>query len=465
MKLINLLAVCAVLSAGCAMGPNYKRPDNDLPQSADASNYSVFTQQNWWTMFGDDVLNQMEETALKYNWDLKAAVARVEQARAAVTIAGANQLPTVSATGTTGREGNSSGSGESLSRAGLSASFELDLWGKYRRMKESARAQLLATEAARDTVKLALTSDVAKQYFTMLMLDHQIAIAQQTVTARQENVRIYQNRYDAGYATEVDLRRVQANLQSVKAQEDSLRLQLSKTETALAVLLGKSPREIVEEEITRGKKLNEVTLVPDVPADLPSDLLERRPDVMTAEQNLIAANADIGVARASYFPDISLTATAGYASKALTNLFTGGSGVWSLGGDVVAPIFNAGKITAQNKRAEAQYREILANYQKTLQLAFKDALDAINSNQMYRQIYDSYLAQTNDMRRSYELTKKQEDAGLIGVTDLLSVEETLLSSEMNLSTARKNELDAVVDLAKALGGGWTSQDIEDAQKK
>jgi multidrug efflux system outer membrane protein len=332
-------------------------------------------------------------------------------------------------------------------------------------MKESARAQLLATEAARDTVKLALTADVAKQYFTMLMLDHQIEIAQQTVAARQENVRIYQSRYEAGYATEVDLRRVQANMQSVKADEDNLRLQLSKTETALAVLLGKSPRAIVEEKMTRGKKLNEVTLVPDVPADLPSDLLERRPDVMTAEENLIAANANIGVARASYFPDISLTAAAGYASSALTSLFTGGSGVWSLGTDLVSPIFNAGKITAENKKAEAQYREILANYQKTLQLAFKEALDAINSNQRYRQIYDSYLAQTNDMRRSYELTKKQEDAGLIGVTDLLSVEETLLSSEMNLSTARKNEFDAVVDLAKALGGGWTSQDIQEAKKK
>ena len=464
MKLLNLLTACAVLTAGCTMGPNYKRPQTDLPQGQDASNYAVFTQQNWWQMFNDPVLNAMEDTALQYNWDLQAAIARVDQARAEVTIAGANQLPTVSAAGTTGRQGNAQGSGEATSRAGLNVSFELDLWGKYRRMKESARAQLLATEAARDTVKLTLTADVAKQYFTMLMLDEQIKIAKQTVSAREENVRIYQTRYDAGYATEVDLRRVQANLQSVKAQEDSLRLQLAKTETALAVLLGKSTRAIVEEKIQRGKSLNEVTLVPDVPADLPSDLLERRPDVMTAEQQLIAANANIGVARASYFPDISLTAAAGYASSALTSLFTGGAGVWSLGADLVSPIFNGGKITAENKKAEAQYREILANYQKTLQLAFKEALDAINSNQMYRQIYDSYLAQTNDMRRSYELTKKQEDAGLIGVTDLLSVEETYLSSEMNLATARNNELDAVVDLAKSLGGGWTAQDIEDAKK-
>ena len=464
MRLVNLFTACAVLCAGCTLGPNYKKPQTDTPQGDAPANYAVFTQQNWWQMFDDPVLNEIEDTALKYNWDLKAAVARVDQARAEVTIAGADQLPSVSAGATTGREGNSAGSGESMSRAGLNVAFELDLWGKYRRMKESARAQLLATEAARDTVRLTLTADVAKQYFMMLMLDEQIKIADRTLAARQENVRIYQSRYDAGYATEVDLRRVQANMQSVKAQGDTLRLNLAKTETALSVLLGKSPRAIAEEKIERGKGLNEVTLVPDVPADLPSDLLERRPDVMTAEQNLIAANANIGVARASYFPDISLTAAAGYASSALTSLFTGGSGVWSLGADAVSPIFNGGKITAENKKAEAKYREILADYQKTLQLAFKEALDAINSNQMYRQIYDSYLAQTNSMRRSYELTKKQEDAGLIGVTDLLSVEETLLASEMDLATARNNELDAVVDLAKALGGGWTAKDIEESDK-
>lgn len=464
MKFIHLLTACAVLSAGCTLGPNYKRPEMDMPQSTDASNYSVFTQQNWWTMFGDEVLNKMEDTALQYNWDLKAAVARVDQARAAVSVANSNQLPSLSVGGSTGREGNAQGSGESLSRVGLNASFELDLWGKYRRMKESARAKLLATQAARDTVKLTLTSDVAKQYFTMLMLDNQIEIAQRTLAARAENVRIYQTRYEAGYATEVDLRRVQANMSSVKAEEENLRLQLAKTETALAVLLGKSPREMVEDRPVRGKKLDEVILVPDVPADLPSDLLERRPDVMTAEQNLIAANADMGVARTAYFPSISLTTAAGYASAALTSLVSGGAGVWNVAGAVSAPIFEGGKIRAENQQAEARYQEILADYQKTVQLAFKEVLDAIHSNQMYRQIYNSYLAQTNDMRRSYELTKKQEDAGLIGVTDLLSVEETLLSAEMNLSAARNNELDAVVDLVKALGGGWTSQGMKATTK-
>ena len=465
MKLVHLLAACAVLTTGCTLGPNYKKPTIDTPAGQAASGYAVFTQQNWWTMFNDPVLNRMEEEALKYNWDLQAAIARVDQARADVTITGADQFPSLSAAGSSGREGNASGSGESMSRAGLNVSFELDLWGKYRRMKEAARAQLLATETARDTVRLTLTADVAKQYFAMLMLDDQIKIAQQTLKARQENVRVYQARYEAGYATEVDLRRVQANMSSVQAEEEQLRLNLAKTETALSVLLGKSPRAIVEDPLARGKTLNEETLVPNVPAGLPSDLLERRPDVMTAEQQLIAANADIGVARTAYFPSISLTAAAGYASNALTGLFGGNSGVWNLAGSVAAPLFEGGKIKAENKKAEAKYREVLANYQKTVQLAFKEALDAINSNQIYRQMYDSYLSQTNDMRRSYDLTKKQEDAGLIGVTDLLSVEETLLSAEMNLATARNNELDAVVDLVKALGGGWTSGDIKNESVK
>ena len=190
------------------------------------------------------------------------------------------------------------------------------------------------------------------------------------------------------------------------------------------------------------------------PSDLPSDLLERRPDVRQAEEQLIAANANIGAARAAYFPSISLTGTAGFASDALSSLFTGGAGVWNIAGNALAPIFEGGKIKAQNKKAEAQYREQLASYTKTVQTAFKEAYDALAANRINRDVFDSYNSQTAAMRRSYELTKKQENAGLIGVTDLLSVEENLLSAEMNLSSSRASELSAVVNLCKALGGGW-----------
>lgn len=456
MKIKKISAVLLVLTGlcGCMLGPSYKRPNLDLPEGKPGDSFGIFTTAKWWSVFEDPVLDALEERALTYNQDLQAAIARVDEARADVGLAGADQMPSLSAGVQSGREGNKQGSKESTSTAGVSVSFELDLWGKYRRLKQSARARLLASEASRDTVLLTLTADVANSYFTLRMQDEQLDILQRTLSAREETVRIYQARYNAGYCTEVDLRRVQADKDSVQAQMQQLSLQREQTETALAVLLGDSPREIIARNIPRGKTLEALHLVPDVPADLPSDLLERRPDVRAAEEQLIAANADIGAARASYFPSISLTGTAGFASSALSSLFTGGSGVWDIAGEALAPIFEGGKIRAQNKKAEAQYREQLAVYTKTVQTAFKEAYDALSANRINRDIYDSYNAQTAAMKRSYELTKKQEDAGLIGVTDLLDVEENLLSAEMNLSSARASELSAVVNLCKALGGGW-----------
>lgn len=451
---IGVLCVGLSLLSGCMLGPAYKRPDLELPTGASADQFGVFTTASWWSVFEDPVLDALEQEALTYNQDLQAAIARVDQARADVGIAGADQLPSLSAGMQSGREGDQHGSAQSPSAARVSVSFELDLWGKYRRLNQAAKARFLATQAARDTVRLTLTADVANSYFALRALDEQKEILQRTLAAREENVRIYQARYKAGYCTEVDLRRVQANKDSVQAQLQQLLLQQEQTETALAVLLGKSPREIIARNLPRGKTLNELHLVPDVPADLPSDLLQRRPDVRSAEEQLIAANANIGAARAAYFPSISLTAAAGFASSALSELFTGGAGVWNVAGDALAPIFEGGKIRAQNQKAQAQYREQLAVYTKTVQTAFKEAYDALTANRINRDIYDSYNDQTRAMQRSYELTKKQEDAGLIGVTDLLSVEENLLSSEMNLSAARQNELSAVVNLCKALGGGW-----------
>lgn len=457
MKQITLFLFCGVLG-GCMMGPNYRRPDMALPAGGSDKQVSAFTAVGWWNVFQDPVLDTLEKQALAYNQDLRAAMARVDEARADVNIARADQMPSLSANAQSGRQGNNTGSGQSTSQAEVSVSFELDLWGKYRRLSQAARARLLASQAARDTVQLTLTADVANQYFTLRMLDRQMDILQRTLQAREENVRIYQVRYDAGYCTEVDLRRVQADKESVQAQMQQLLLQREQTETALAVLLGESPRQMITQSIPRGKTLSELNLVPDVPAELPSDLLERRPDVREAEEQLRAANADIGAARAAYFPDISLTAAAGFASNALADLFTGGAGVWNIAGEALAPIFEGGKIRAQNKKAEAVYRERLADYTKTVETAFKEAYDALAANRIDRDIFDSYLAQTQAMRRSYELTKKQEDAGLIGVTDLLDVEENLLSSELNLSTARKNELSAVVNLCKALGGGWKASE-------
>jgi len=442
------------LLSGCMMGPNYKRPDLDLPSQQAQDDFSVFENHQWWTMFEDPTLNALEKEALLYNKDLRQAVARVDAARAAVGVAVANQLPTIGLQGGSGRSGNDYTSGQTLSTGTVVAAFELDLWGKYRRLSEAARADLLSTMTAKDTVLLSLTAQVASNYFTLRMLDAQLEIAKRTLTTRKESVRIYTSRYNAGYITEVDLRRVEADMYSVEATAKDLELQVAQAETALAVLVGRSPREIVEGEMQRGHHLRDITVLPNVPASLPSNLLAKRPDVRSAEGRLIAANARIGAARAAYFPDISLTAAAGFASNQLNNLFRDPSGLWAFAGQVTQPIFAGGALVSQSKAAKAQYEEMLAAYEKTVQTAFKETLDALNSNRINREMFEIRQKQTEALRRSYELTKKQEDAGLIGTMELLDVERNLLQAEMSLASARQSELLALINVAKALGGGW-----------
>lgn len=447
-------ALCAMALAGCMMGPDYKRPQLDLPSSQPGEDFSIFQNYQWWEMFEDEQLNKLETEALLYNRDLRQAVARVDQARAAVTSAVADQLPTIAAQGGSGRAGNYYGSGQTLSTGTVVASFELDLWGKYRRLSEAARADLLSSMAAKDTVLLALTAEVASTYFTLRTLDAQLEIAKRTLETRKESVRIYTSRYNAGYATEVDLRRVEADMYAVAATAKTLELSVATTETALSVLAGRSPRQIVEGMGPREGHLRDAVLLPNVPAGLPSRFLARRPDVRNAEGQLMAANARIGAARAAFFPDITLTGAAGYASYQLNELFQGPSGLWAFAGQLTQPIFAGGRIIAQNKAAKAQYAQMLASYEKTVQTAFKEALDALNSNRINRDIFEIRLAQTKALRRGYELTKKQEDAGLIGTMELLDVERNLLQSEMDLATARQNELLALIGLSKAFGGGW-----------
>lgn len=457
MKFNKFLCVVigAALLSGCMMGPNYKRPDLELPQeSENADDFSVFEKNQWWTMFEDDTLNALETEALTYNKDLQQAIARVDAARAAVGTAVSNQLPTIGLQGGSGRAGNDYSSGQTLSTGAIVASFELDLWGKYRRLSEAARGDLLSTMAAKDTVLLSLTAEVASSYFTLRMLDAQLEIANRTLETRKESVRIYTSRYNAGYITEVDLRRVEADMYSVQATAKELELNVAKAETALAVLVGRSPRAIVEETISRDGHLRDITVIPDVPTDLPSNLLAKRPDVRSAEGQLIAANARIGAARAAYFPDISLTAAAGFASNQLNQLFRNPSGMWGFAGQVGQPIFAGGALVSQSKAAKARYAEMLAVYEKTVQTAFKETLDALNSNRINREMFDIRKKQTEALRRSYELTKKQEDAGLIGTMELLDVERNLLQSEMSLASARQSELLALISVAKALGGGW-----------
>ena len=453
-KKIVLLSISIGWLCGCALGPNYKRPDLDLPEQANAEDYSIFQKYEWWEMFQDETLNALEKKALQHNRDLRQAIARVDQARAGVTDAVANQLPVIGLQGGSGRAGNYYGSGQTASSGTIVAAFELDLWGKYRRLSEAAKADLLSTMTAKDTVLLSLTAQVATAYFTLRMLDAQLDITNQTLETRRESVRIYTSRYNAGVISEVDLRRVEADMYGVEAQAKGLELSVHKAETALAVLVGASPREMVEGSYDRTGHLKDIALLPEVPQHLPAKLLANRPDVRSAEGQLIAANARIGAARAAYFPDISLTGAAGYVSNELDRLFMSPNGMWAFAGSVTQPIFAGGKIVAQNKAAKAKREEMLASYEKAVQTAFKETLDALQANRLNRDTFEILLKQTKALRRGYELTKKQEDAGLIGTMELLDVERNLLQAEISLAQARQAELVGLVDLSKALGGGW-----------
>lgn len=464
LKLTLLLTFSLFLNA-CMLGPKYKKPVYDLPQNtAGEEEYSASFDRNWWKMFQDDTLNQIVEEALIYNTDLLAASARLDYARANYIAARGGRLPSVQANFAPAKADTNTSYVTSVSEGTLSAAFELDLFGKYRALSKSAYASWLSSKAAREQVRLTLIGQVAKAYFAVLSLELQLEISKQALVSRTEDYKIYSTRFTNGYISKVDLKRVEAEMYSVKAKTESLTLSLLKAQSNLQVLLGKSPKEIVEGRLKTKKTLGEVFILPTVPENIPSNLMARRPDIVKAEQALIAANAEISAARAAYFPDISLTGIGGFASDSLNKLFEIGSSFWQVSGQGLLNIFQGGKVIAQNKMASAKYREMLASYQNTVQLAFKDVLDSLNTNKYYRKIFAELKQQTDTLKETYTLTKMQQNAGLINTTDLLLVEQNLLSAEMSLVQARQAELEAVVSLALAVGGGFEEDKFLHPQK-
>jgi multidrug efflux system outer membrane protein len=421
----------------------------DLPPESNAD-YSVFTKEKWWEVFEDKTLNALVERALVRNQDILAAMARVDEARAAAGIVGADRMPTVGYQAQGAATGTDSTSQEDYS-ASLFASYELDLWGKYRNSSAAARERLLATEAQKDTVRLTLTTDVAKTYFAVCALDTQVAITDQTLKDRQESVRIYTVRYQNGLIDESALKRMQAERDGVTAALAELKMKLSQNETALLVLTGASPSELAENKIARGQKLSEITLTSLVPSEIPSSVLFKRPDVRAAEHALIAANADIGVARAAYFPSLSLTAGTGSASQSLSNLFSGG--IWNFSANITGPLFKGGKIKSSVEQMNAKERQAVAAYQKAVQNAFKETYDALNANRLNREVYAAQRSKAEALKRSLELVNKQYESGLVALLDVLDVQRGFLQAQTDEVSAMQAELNAVVAVSKALGGG------------
>jgi multidrug efflux system outer membrane protein len=458
---ISALA-CWTLVCGCTVGPNYKKPNVDVPTTyrnatpdeMAAGNGPTFGEMKWWDVFKDEQLQGLLRTALKNNYDIRIAATRVLQAQAQLGITRADQYPTVSAganvNGTRYPKTNVSQPYEYTSgQVALTAAWELDFWGKYRRATEAARANLLASEWNQRGVINTLIANVATAYFQLRNQDYQLEISKQTLTSRQDSLKLTQALEQNGSVSLVDVRQAEQLVYTASAQIPALEKGIAQTEDLLSTLLGENPTDMA-----RGLKLTEQPHPPSVPAGLPSTLLERRPDIQSAEQALVAANAQIGVARAAYFPDISLSAEGGFQSDALVRLFGGPAGLWSFGPQLAQPIFTAGKIHSQVKGAEAAEQQALLTYEQTIQNSFQDVSDALIAYRKNREFREQQELLTEATRGADELSKTRYQGGIASELEVLTSETNYFDAQLTLAQARSDELTAYVTLYSALGGGW-----------
>jgi multidrug efflux system outer membrane protein len=467
----------AIILSGCAVGPNYKRPAVNVPSiyrqpaedattaaSANAANQVVAASgtqnpavslgdEKWWEVFQDKELQSLIRTALKNNYDVRIAATRVLQAQAQLGITRADQFPTVNAGGDitserSARSGPIPSFQTTLGQVNTSAFWNLDFWGRYRRATEAARANLLASEWAQKEVISTLVASVAADYFLLRQLDLELEISKRTLSSRQDSLQLMQTLEQHGINSLLDVRQSEQLVFTAAAEIPDLERQITQEENAISILLGNNPGDV-----PRGLRLTEQPHAPEVPVGLPSALLERRPDIQQAEQNLVAANAQIGIARAAYFPQISLTGSAGYASSALSNLFTGPA-IWNVVGSLSQPIFQGGRLKSNVRLAEAQHEQLLLTYQQTIQGAFRDvsnALVAYKKNREFRAEQEHLVEAAQDAARLSEVRFK---AGTTDYLEVLTNNTNYFSAELTLAQAQGNELIALVQLYQALGGGW-----------
>jgi multidrug efflux system outer membrane protein len=448
------------LLAGCKVGPNYHRPAvqtpttyRDLAHPQLQAQTASYADLPWWQVFQDPKLQELIRTALKQNYDLQLATERIIAARAQLAITRSNQFPQVQGNGqfSGGKEATFQTKYNFLALT-ADAAFQLDLFGRLRRATEAARAQLLATEDARQTVILTLVSDVASDYFALLQLDLQLQITHDTVNTQIDSVKLTNLRLDHGVATKLDVLQAQQVLDTANAQVPDLERQIAQEEDAISVLLGNYPQEVA-----RGLPLIQQTLPPEVPPGLPSSILERRPDIREAEQNLIAANAEIGVAKAQFFPQISLTGSGGGSfgrSSAFTSLMTSQFGFWTYGAQVSQPIFTGGALRGNLHLAESQQRQALIAYRQTIKQAFGDVSDALIGYQKLHQVRVRQEESVADLQESVRISNLRYRGGTTTYLEVLDGQRSLFSAELTLAQARGNEYQSLVQLYRALGGGW-----------
>jgi multidrug efflux system outer membrane protein len=453
----TLFAILVVLAGGCTLTPDYERPELDVPGGyvEPAAPGPSIANLEWWELFGDEQLQTLIRTALEENKDLGAALSRIAQARSALTIRRADQYPFLDVTGQAGRLKQSEDlvpGADSRADYGLAAnlSYELDLWGQYRRATEAAQADLLATEAAYRNVTISLVANVASFYLLLRDLDQRLLISRDTVRTRRESLRIIEARFDKGTVPELDVNQAEVELAVAEAAVANFERQVVQAENALRILLGRNPGPV-----TRGLRLDEQVFPPAVPAGLPSELVQRRPDVVQAEEILIAETARIGVAEALRYPSISLTGSFGWASDELSGLTSSSAETWGFGGGLFAPIFNSGALKAQAEAQRERTEQALLDYELTLQQAFREVEDALVAVRTYRDEHAARLRQVTAARNAARLSKARYDGGVVDYLEVLDSERARFSAELDESTTLQRYLNAIVELYKALGGGWS----------
>jgi multidrug efflux system outer membrane protein len=462
---IILVAACALSACGVAqLGPDYQRPKLEMPSSLPSpGNATEVNWLSWWKGFNDPVLDALLQEAAAQNQDLALATARMAEARAVLDQNQSNLFPTVDLNVGSTRQRTSQNAANfvpsigpytSSQQLGLSASYEIDFWGKYTRADEAARARLLAQSATRGTVLTSLYANVVQGYFTLRALDAQQTLAEQALATRQENLRLQTRRFQAGAVGEIDLRQAEAEVLNLQATLQQTRQNRSNAESALALLLGRKAADILHPVLTRGADLGALYAGQAIPANLPSDVLTLRPDVVSAEQALVAANADIGQARAAYFPKLSLTAGYGQQSQDLVNLFDPASLVWNLIGNLTQPIFRAGAADAVVAAANAREQQALAQYTQTVQSAFRDVHDALNNVTAGREVATSQVARAEALAHTLRLSELRFKSGYASALEVLNAQRDLTQAQAGLVDVQRTQLSAVVALYKALGGGW-----------
>lgn len=458
-RALLICPLCALMLGGCLLGPDYSRPQVDVPATYrfPDSYASDVANTEWWKQFDDPVLDELITTALANNNDVKIAAARVDQFLGQFVTTRAALLPHVDAGLDAGRQRISTSSPLFANvnnpvfnsyQLALSASWEIDLFGHNRRLTESARASLLSTEEAKRGTVLTLVSSVASSYINLRSLDRQLEIANATTASRAESVHVFELRFQGGEVSQMELAQSQSEYEASRAVIPQIEAQIAQQEDALSVLLGRNPGDIL-----RGRALGELA-APAVPAGLPSDLLERRPDLRQAEQDLVAANAQIGAAKALYFPQISITGLLGTQSGQFSKLFTGPARVWSFAGSVTQPIFEGGAIAGQVKQAEAVQQQALYSYRKAIQVAFQEVDDALVSSQKLREQFEVQGRQVDALATYAHLARLRYEGGYTSYIEVLDAERSLFNAQLSETQTQAGVLVSYVSLYKAMGGGW-----------